>query len=63
MKVTKYQKTYRLTINQREAYLLLGALYNSAAEDIDQGPENPETQQEGFEKDKLWHELVAVAGH
>lgn len=61
MKVTKYQKTYRLTINQREADLLLGALYNSAQEDIDS--DDPPTQKDGFGKDLLHDQLVRVAGH
>lgn len=60
MKVTKYQKTYRLTVTPQEAILLLGALYNSAQEDMNSGDED--TVAEGYAKEELWHELVAVAG-
>lgn len=60
MKVTKYQNTYRLTINQREAELLLTALYNSSSEDLDSGDD--QTVQEGIEKNDLWHKLVRYAG-
>lgn len=61
MKATKYKRTYRLTVSQREADLILGALYNSSQEDVSSGDE--ETERDGFAKDKLWNELVAVAGH
>lgn len=60
MKVTKYKKTYRLTVTPTEALLFLGALYNSAQEDMSSG--NKRTEREGYAKDKLWQELVAVAG-
>lgn len=61
MKVTKYKKTYRLTINQREADLLMHALGNSSEEDINSG--YAETEKEGWEKDKMWNDLRSVAGH